>query len=43
MKITAQNCYVARTYPKKCSITALCKPQNYFDKIEQCKICNKTL
>jgi len=34
---------VKRTYKKDCNSNELCKPMDWFDKIEQCEICKKTM
>jgi hypothetical protein len=39
-----QNCHIKKSYPvRECKEGKLCEPVAFFDKIEQCKKCNKTL
>lgn len=32
---------VKRTYKKECNNKELCKPEEWFDVIEECKICKR--
>lgn len=43
MNKNPQNCYVERQYKKQCDNDKLCKTVAFFEQIEQCKICKKTL
>lgn len=41
--VLQQNCRVGKIYPSNCNPLKLCSPMAFFDTIEQCEICKKTI